>query len=287
MTIPSIFDSILAMTTQTSIVVPNPHFLGAVPTPAAPGDSTIPGMVQGIRSHMMSQYRTSFLFSLFFLCGAASDLSASGISRKDARNARDRNIQRVREFKGARPNEMTEVLVWYLARPIGDDPKVIALCEELIAQASSTDTVSRTLDGVGAIVDFHRKSLSAAKLASISQILKKVLSQENLRNRLQAAGIIARMGPKFRADSRLAYIKILQDAAAANLDDDTRWDLVRAIELLLERKEAAVFPAIRELTERQGLLSYFESHLDDSRAPGRGSDLQALRAKWKEALKTE
>jgi hypothetical protein len=206
-------------------------------------------------------------------------------SAKDDIRQVDKSIQAGRAQIDKDIPELSRIATWILARPIGDDPRVLAFCDEVIVKSTTTRSALRGTDCLETAVIFHRDELAQKRLLPRIRVsAEHALGKDSVSVNLAGAKLLFSIGAK--NDSYAAYSRVFQKASNVSLDDDTKWDLIRAINALLDVKVQSLQNSILDVTSKQNLLDYFKQNISDERAPGRGEDLQIFLRNW-QAKKTK
>lgn len=217
---------------------------------------------------------------------AASDQKSPISKRKSAKDdirQVDRNIQAGRAQIDQDIPELSRIATWILARPIGGDPRVLAFCDEVIVKSTTTRSALRGTDCLETAIVFHKDELVQKRLLpSIRVSAEHALGKDSVSVNLAGAKLLQSIGAK--NDSYAAYARVFQKASKIPLDDDTKWDLIRAINALLDVKAQDLQNRILDVTSKQNLLDYFKQNISDERAPGRGEDLQIFLRHWQEKI---
>jgi hypothetical protein len=211
--------------------------------------------------------------------------SAAPVPRETALQHLNESIASVRKHASTGSSEMGKVLVTNLARPAGDDPRVLAVCDEIVSNSTDTYTIVQVADAINTMLVFHRQViLKQGRIGKVAALIRRLTASENLDIRLRAARVFRLLGPKYAAERISVYTDIFRAASTATLDDHARWELIRAIQETIDSTAPDLRAAIRDLSEKQGLVKFLEDFLNDQRIPGRGQGLDRLLKKWK-ALK--
>ncbi|MBI5625145.1 MAG: hypothetical protein HY924_15315 [Elusimicrobia bacterium] len=208
--------------------------------------------------------------------------SAGGISRETAKEKLGQNIERVRELMNSNPEEMGEILGWDMARPIGDDPKVLALCDEVILKSTNPASALRAVGAVQTIMTFHDKKISRQhRRRAIVGVLEHGLANKNLIVQLQAADGYRLLD---RKEMARAYIRIFQTPGLQVDDDDVRWSMILGVKRLFDNMNANASSAIKAVTDRYDLLGFFERSVQEGRFRGTKEDNERLLHRWRGIL---
>lgn len=198
---------------------------------------------------------------------------AGTISRQEGLEQLDRNIEEVRKFMNSDPEKMDQTLAWYIVRPVGDDPRVLALCDEIIQGSTNPISVLRAVSDVEGIMTFHGERIAKARRKkAVEAVLRHALSNTSPLVRLQAADALRLVDKK--AMTR-AYVDIF-NAPTIQVDDNVRWSMILGVKRLLDSGQAPERNVVRTATEKYGLLDFLEVAIKAGRFRGKKEDNEAL-----------
>lgn len=204
-----------------------------------------------------------------------------GFNRKAALANMDRNVERVRQMMDGDTKELERLLIWYMANPAGDHPKILAVCTEIIEKSTKPANVWVAVQAVGSVIDAHsrRKTLTDKRKTAIAEALKKAQSAQDLRVKFWATDTIARLGGPYTQEANSFYLRLLQESRSPR-DDDDRWGYVRAIKSLMDARYPEADAAIRKFTVDHEMLSFYQSNLRAGTQPGSKSEGEKFLDRW-------
>lgn len=219
--------------------------------------------------------------------GVASVLASSSPSRAVAKKYAKESIAQVRKNISSNPEEVEDYLVWQLARPIGDDPRVLALCREVAEKGTSTETLSSVLGALDIINEWHPARSSRDKQkAQIAEIARLLMRHENWRVKTGAIRVISNLGSPYAEEAARFYIDILSSPNPGGNTDPQQRDLAYqlAIRRLLELKWKDSYPAIQAATRKYGLLDSFRKWLEEEPKRIKLSHNEKFLEEWERAM---
>ena len=231
------------------------------------------GQVQapgGSRSRVLA---TTFLMITLIMNHArpARAIQEDSGGQLDARVFFEKNRDRVRALIERDPNEAGVRLVYDIVRPMGDDPRVLEFCEDLIAHGTNPAAAEVVLGATRSIVLYYGDEIKNAKRVPIVlRIVDIGLQNPSVGVRLAAAEVIKVLGPRYDARLQSAYVEVFAAEVAPTVDDGARKDMVRVIRGLLQRSKSdrKIRSLIRTATEKYNLLAFFRSRIDVPQQPG-------------------
>ena len=224
------------------------------------------------------------LIGIVAFAGAVS--ARESPSRKEAVAAMGANIETVRKAMNSDPKEVQRTLIWHMADPAGDDPRVLALCSELIEKSTSSATVWYAARAIGGVVDAHirHKTLDNERKRQIAAILRKTAGYDDHRVRMTAARDLERLGGLYQREALELYVSILsspRDAADQTRRRRNRIDAIREI-LRLDGEKAAA--SIQKATDDDDLIKFFESEIPAGSSPVVQEENRSFLEHWKRVM---
>lgn len=200
---------------------------------------------------------------------------AQDSSRADALERLDRNIAKVRLEMNPSPIDATQRLL-EMATSAGDDPRVLAICGEVIR--TSTNTISRrgAVDALKAAMSLHGIAIRMrGRTADVSRGFEAALTAKDTQLRLEAIEGYISLGGKQRRRAESLYALALKDIPA-NTDDGTKATLVRTIRPLLASKDAQLSSSIKQAVTRADLVAFVKNKIGDPILAGSKDEDQKL-----------
>lgn len=175
-------------------------------------DSHRPSILVGRLHRIVSPIAAALLF--------AANVWAQVTTREDGLQYIGTNLELVREQLNGDPAVLDRILIGDLARPVGDDPRVLALCEEIIDKSTNTAIIDSATACIDVIAGIHRGSISPQELPRVAASLHKALERtHNLETQLHVATAFERLGEGYRDDIDDIFRKRFKAAKRDQLSD--------------------------------------------------------------------
>ena len=184
------------------------------------------------------------------------------LSRTDALEMLDRNVAKIRLEMNASPIDATQRLMT-LGASIGDEPRVIAICDEVIR--TSTNTISRrgAVDALKTTMALHGLSVRLhGRTSSVAHALEGALDDVDTQLRLQAIEVYVSLGGRYGRKAEKLYADAF-GTAHSDVDDESKGELIRAIRPLIYSKDSALHAAIRLAVNRANLIPFVQNRVGD------------------------
>lgn len=213
-------------------------------------------------------------------------------SRQRALKHLDKWTKIVRQNMDTRPDDVGQLLAYGMARDIGDDPRVLDLCEEVITKSKNPVSVDHAVGALYLILIWHTPVTATRRRERLRRVLNEALEHPEWGIKLSAASTLDKMSTKDAKTSHDLYVKILREPPDdRNFGElDRQWPgsakglQVEVIRRLLSRPDSDDIPIIRYATKRDKLLEYWEAHVRRiSHIPLRETETKFM-DQWKAAV---
>jgi hypothetical protein len=139
------------------------------------------------------------------------------VEREDAMQTRDGNIEFASKFMNTPSPIFEETLIWGMARPIGDDPRVLDAFVQVITKSSNTANVRIAVDAIDTALGFHRQEIPKSKDVVLADALRRALRYDDFRLRHSVASAFESLGPEYEDEVSSLYRQWLSRARQRNL----------------------------------------------------------------------
>lgn len=222
---------------------------------------------------------------IFVLCSSLplGVIARESPSRSEAIKQLDANAARVRAVMNTDSKEVTRTLIWYMANPAGDQPKVLELCADLISKSALPDSVLAAVHGVGGVIDAHvrRKSLTKERKDEIARPLRAAATSTDQRVRFAAVRQLERLGESYLREAVGLYQSFLDKPLDASDEIKRRKNRIDAIRELLRIDGTEAADSIRKATREDDLLSAFAAQTPQSLSPVVKKETEKFVERWK------
>ncbi len=109
----------------------------------------------------------------------------------------DSSVVLVRASLNDNPEYVKNVLIWDMARPAGDDPRVSETCAYFIDNSTNTQNVVVALQALGVVSG----KLPSDKKPQIADIIRRAFRHDNLRIQAVAAAQLGALGHEYRSEA--------------------------------------------------------------------------------------
>lgn len=216
--------------------------------------------------------------------GAQSEYASR---RADALRGFSSQRKRILSNINSDPAEVSHRLIWEVVRPMGDDPRVLELCDQLVSQSTNPITAVVAFDAVGGILDLYAEQIkSSGGTKKILLLIDKGLGHKEMRVKIAALKTLQSLGAEGQSKQSTAYMKVFRDTPVVQVNYETNLEMLRLV--LPFVKDAKVNPAHRQIlksaAEKYNLMSILRSRVDDPALVGTPKEkLQAFET-WKEIM---
>jgi hypothetical protein len=206
---------------------------------------------------------------------------AETISRQAGLEQLDRNVNEVRRLMNSDPERMDQTLAWYIVRPVGDNPRVLALCDEIIQKSTNPKSVLHAVGDVEGMLIFHGARIAKAhRKKAVEAVLRHALEHPSPLVQLQSAETLRLIDKDVMVR---AYVNIL-NSPAISVDDNVRWSMVLGVRRLLESDRAETRNVVRTASEKYGLVDFLDAALNQGNFRGKREEIETLLQKWRAVL---
>lgn len=178
-------------------------------------------------------------------------------SRSTALKSADQSIAKVRESPDS-VDVLDDYLIMLLARPIGDDPRVLALCDEVAARGTNTEALGRVLGALEVINQWHPAKAGRDKQKEqIAAAARKIQARDSWTLKNRAAGLLGSLGGKYADEAEQHYVALLKSDSPEGASTPAQRDEVytNAIRQLIKLQRKSAYPLIRKVTKKHDLLA--------------------------------
>lgn len=222
------------------------------------------------------------------LCACRADARISP-PRKSAIKYMDLHVERVRAAMNSDPKEVKHTLIWTMSNPAGDDPRVLALCSEIIEKSTNTTSIWHAVGAVGGVIDAHKRfgTLDKRRKSEIASVLRRALKIQEQRTSFHAARQLKRLGEEYLDVAFEFYLQYLSTPSLEADPNRRRRNYIAAIRELIEFGRPQAAAAIRRITEDQELLEFYKLQIRNIKNPIVKREREEFIKRWKTAISTE
>ncbi len=159
------------------------------------------------------------------LVGLLSDQAHAVIaSRSAAKKLAEKSIAGVRENVNSKET-VEDYLIFLLARSIGDDPRVMALCREVAETSTNAEVLGVVLGALDIINSWHRAFLGGGKQKEqLAEVARIVRARDNWKLKNGAADILGALDGRYAKEAEQHYAAVLRSSTPAGETDPKRRD---------------------------------------------------------------
>jgi hypothetical protein len=171
------------------------------------------------------------------------------------------SITNVRRNIGTSPSLVASYLIETLAVPIGDDPRVLELCKEILSKSTGTVETRAVTEALATIADSHVGFFtSGARKTAIAEPLRKLLVYPDRQVQLMAADSLDALGAAFREEAARYYLGLLETPNPISIaTEPERSDIhTEAIRRLVNMDAGKFRAPIKDATIKFDLLARFK-----------------------------
>jgi hypothetical protein len=186
----------------------------------------------------------------------------SAAPRKLAKQHVDETIARVRQAMTSDPVKLESDLIDWLAIPVGDDPRVLPLCREIVEKTTSTENYQAVAHALTIISRDHMRLFSGRgkQKDQIGEIARIIMGRDDWGLKDRAAFVLGSLGGSFAGEAERYYSDILRSPMPRGQAESPRRDAEyrSAIRELVLLKRKGAYSLIRKVTTKYGLLDSFK-----------------------------
>lgn len=136
------------------------------------------------------------------------------IDRKWAAENMEANIASALDVMNSDPKALEQILIYKLARPVGEHQRVLETCQEVIFKSTNPASTIHALLALESIMEHHLPR----KRNAIVDTVKHAMDNSNQDVRLVAAGLLKQFGNAERARANLVALEILVSTSNSNME---------------------------------------------------------------------
>lgn len=193
---------------------------------------------------------------------AAGSIAPRGVAKKSIEDS----LTNVKKYADSDSEALSGYLLDMLAIPIGDDPRVLAACEDVLSRTNRPSNVRVVAQALHVIAKEHLRLWGRAEQkARIAAITRMTLAKGNANNdrsiQYAVPRILAALGGKYAEEAEAYYVNLLKSPIPFGESDAAKRDSVyrHVIAELIEHQRHGSYPLIREMTLKYDLLNSFKS----------------------------
>lgn len=168
------------------------------------------------------------------------------------------------------PVELETLLIWDMARPAGDDPRVLGTCYYVIDHSTTPRSIAVAADTIGFIAERWHQQLPKNSEAAMASALRRAMQMNDFAVKSAVAKSFGRLGTTFEAD-RASVVNSLVLQYRGKVADH------QLVPLVLEDESPWATGLISEVVDKSSdpqaldqIAGYFEEHP----APAKGLEWQ-------------
>lgn len=205
----------------------------------------------------------------------------SELPREVATKAIDENIARVERDVNAQNLDL--ILVDALAAPIGDDPRVIPLCQKVIEKSTNPENVKAGVLALDVIRKRHTGLFGFSRRRQVGDALLPALQRPFEDAQLRAAEALRHLGSSYRNAAFAALVaKLPREDEPILADGKTR--LLRLAEGILAFGKGDPGGMIKQLDQKHGLTAMLAEQTRQQTDPILKKVEEERLARWRAAL---
>jgi hypothetical protein len=253
------------------------------------------------QKHFVALVIVLSLYTIPWVANSASaQESSSGADAPDSPNELNRDPRsfdgwaaNVRKYMNSDPQMVGLFLDDAVARNLGDDPRALDLCEEVILKSTNSESIDTAVGAIELIDGWWVTDFDVSRKRRIAVILGEAFNRPDLRIRLDAANILYDMGPQQKKLAYEFYANVLRDPPDENKFTEfdkkqyghTKRFLVEVIRhLLLKEPQPDNILLIRRATSKFQLLDYWKEQIKISPAKSWRQSEENFVVKWQSVL---
>lgn len=186
------------------------------------------------------------------------------LPRDVAKKSIEEHIDRVRRNINAPNLDLT--LIDALAAPIGDDPRIIPLCREVIEKSSNPKNVEAAVQALDVIRRRHTGLFGFGRRRQVGDAVLPALQRPFEDAQLLAAETLRQLGSSYRNAAFSALVAKLPDENAA-LTSDEKARLLRLAEHILAFGKGDPEGRIKRLDQKHGLTDMLAAQTQQQTDP--------------------